>query len=271
MPAVYPRRSCGTSAQVGEFLHDAREYGFSVDAPTFDWRVVKDARDRYVERLNEIYSRNLDVAGIDRIEGFARFVGPRAVEVNGGMLEANRILIATGGAPDVPDCPGAELGISSDGFFALENRPECVAIVGAGYIAVELAGIFCALGSQVTLILRNESFLCRFDRMLRDRLLEIMTEKGVSIITSTHLQSVTREGGELCLLDHKGNKMTGYDSLIWAIGRSPNSRGIGLEKLGIQVDKEGYIQVDEYENTSVVSKETRIKYLKYDWKLNEIK
>lgn len=199
-----PKKVMWNAPQMSASLHDAPDYGFQLDVPGFDWGVVKQARDRYLERLNGIYARNLDVAGIDRIAGFATLTGPCTVQVNGTTLEAAHILIATGGAPDVPDVPGAELGITSDGFFDLKERPERVAIVGAGYIAVELAGIFCALGSEVTLILRNENLLRRFDRMLRDSLLEIMTCQNISIVTSTHLQSVVPEEGKLCLLDDSG-------------------------------------------------------------------
>ncbi|MCB1309726.1 MAG: glutathione-disulfide reductase, partial [Leptospiraceae bacterium] len=239
------------TAQMSEFLDDADGYGFQIAKNGFDWSSVKQARDAYIERLNGIYLRNLQNESIEYIQGFARFCGPKQIEVNGGTYSADHILIAVGGRPTIPDVPGAELGITSDGFFELEEQPRNVVIVGAGYIAVELAGIFNSLGSDVSLILRNTQFLRKFDAMLRETLMEEMGNAGVNLYTSCTIQSVEKESdGKLTIHTHEGNNHTGFDCLIWAVGREPATDRLNLTMAGIEPDADGNIPVDEFQNTS---------------------
>src|SRR5262249_21364484 len=150
----------------------AADYGFSLGTREFHWSTLKRNRDAHVLDLNEAYARGLAGNGVEVIHGNARFVGPKTVEVNGERVIGERVIIATGGHPIVPDLPGAELGITSDGFFELERRPDRVAIVGAGYVAAEFAGVLHALGTEVTLVLRREQLLMSFDVMLRDSLMQ---------------------------------------------------------------------------------------------------
>ena len=247
-----PKKVMWNAASVAEALHDASDYGFEATPGAFNWKKVKDARDAYVERLNGIYARNLSVDEVTSIEGYAKFVGPKTVEVNGERYSGDHVLIAVGGRPKWPRIPGAELGMSSDGFFELEQLPEKVAVVGAGYIAVELAGIFRTLGADVTLFIRHEHFLRNFDAMVRETLMESMLDAGVNVETGREITQVTRlEDGRLCVAESRGNKVEPFDALLWAIGRVPNTDQLGLESTGVAQDEDGNVPVDAYQNTNV--------------------
>uniref|UniRef100_A0A4X1VTC2 Glutathione reductase, mitochondrial n=1 Tax=Sus scrofa TaxID=9823 RepID=A0A4X1VTC2_PIG len=230
-----PKKVMWNTAVHSEFMHDHVDYGFQSCESKFNWRVIKEKRDAYVSRLNTIYQNNLTKSHIEIIHGHAAFTSdPQpTVEVNGKKYTAPHILIATGGVPSVPpesQIPGASLGITSDGFFQLEELPSRSVIVGAGYIAVEIAGILSALGSKTSLMIRH------------DKVKEVKK---------------TSSGLELCMVTSvPGRKPTfstisGVDCLLWAIGRDPNSRGLNLSQLGIQTDDKGHIIVDEFQNTNV--------------------
>ena len=247
-----PKKVMFNAASIAEALHDAPGYGFDVALGGLDWSQLKAGRDAYVARLNEIYRNNLEVAGVDLVRGWARFVDPYTVDVNGERLRGRHVIVATGGRPSVADVPGAEHGITSDGFFELERLPRRAAIVGAGYIAVEIAGIFTALGVEVSLLLRNEVFLRRFDAILRDTLMEEMSRAGVSIMSSTSLDEVHEEpDGTMTLTSRDGSRHSGYDLLLWAIGREPNTVGIDIERSGLALDEGGHVIVDEWQDTNV--------------------
>uniref|UniRef100_A0A8C3WVZ6 Glutathione reductase, mitochondrial n=1 Tax=Catagonus wagneri TaxID=51154 RepID=A0A8C3WVZ6_9CETA len=230
-----PKKVMWNTAVHSEFMHDHVDYGFQTCESKFNWRVIKEKRDAYVSRLNTIYQNNLTKSHIEIIRGHAAFTSdPQpTVEVNGKKYTAPHILIATGGAPSVPQesqIPGASLGITSDGFFQLEELPSRSVIVGAGYIAVEIAGILSALGSKTSLMIRH------------DKVKEVKK---------------TSSGLELCMVTSiPGRKPTfstisDVDCLLWAIGRDPNSGGLNLNQLGIQTDDKGHIIVDEFQNTNV--------------------
>jgi glutathione reductase (NADPH) len=247
-----PKKIMFNAASIAAALGDAEGYGFDVDVAGFDWSKLKAGRDAYVERLNGIYARNLEGSRVTTIHGRGRFVAPREVEVAGERHAAEHVLIATGGRPRVPEVVGAELGITSDGFFALPARPARVAIVGAGYIAVELAGVLAALGSEVNLLLRHQELLRRFDITLRETLMHELTAHGINVLSCIHLARVERDGeGSLSLLGSMGERLSGIDALIWAIGRDPNSDGLGLDLAGVATDDAGHVQVDEWQDTSV--------------------
>ena len=167
-----PKKVMWYSAQHAHHIEHARDYGFDVVANGHDWLKLKHARDSYISRLNNIYAGNLERRGVDLIRGTASFLDDKTIDVDGRHYSADRIVIATGGKPLVPQIPGAELGFTSDGFFELENRPQRVAIVGSGYVSVELAGVFNALGSDTTVLVRKDSVLRSFDRMLGEEWLE---------------------------------------------------------------------------------------------------
>ncbi len=247
-----PKKVMWTTSRIAEILHDAPAYGFDIQRNGFDWLTIKQARDTYIQRLNDIYHRGLDESGVAKIEGVARFKDNHTVTVGEQRVTADHILIATGSSPVVPDLPGAELGITSDGFFELEHLPSSVVVVGAGYIAVELAGVFNSLGSEVTILLRKEQLLRTFDVTMRETLMEEMECAGISILTCLHLQSIEREdNGRLLLRRIDGEVISGFDQVLWAIGRRPGSDGLGLENTGIATDGEGAITTDAYQNTSI--------------------
>ena len=247
-----PKKVMWNAAMLAHDMELAPDYGFDIERRGFDWGRMKSGRDAYVQRLNGIYERNLDLAGITVVRGQARFAGTGKVEVGGDAYHAPHILVATGGRPEIPDLPGSELGITSDGFFALEEQPRRAVIVGAGYIAVEIAGVLNTLGSDVTMLLRNEMFLRRFDSSLRQTLMAEMTGHGINILPRTQLASVLKqEDGRLCLTSSQGDELRDVDCLLWAIGRRPNTDELALDSIGLAVDRDGYIETDEFQNTAV--------------------
>ena len=246
-----PKKIMWNAASINHAIERATEYGFSMGKHEFNWSAMKQARDAYIERLNKRYGVGLDDNSVDLIRGYARFVDANTVEVNGKTYSADHIVIATGGRPLVPEITGADLGITSDGFFELETQPRCVAVVGAGYIAVELAGVLNMLGSEVSLLLRRSHFLDSFDVMLRETLMDEMLDAGVNILSHRNVQEVRRDGEKLVLVFDDGEQLSGIDSVIWAIGREPNTQTLNLGAAGIETDKRGYVPTDALQNTNV--------------------
>jgi glutathione reductase (NADPH) len=248
-----PKKIMYHVASIAAMLRDARAYGFDVAANGFDWSTLKLERDAYIQRLNEIYRRGLVAEGVSEIVGEARFVDAHTVEVNGKRVSADRVLIATGGRRVAPALPGAEHGITSDGFFALEHQPRAVVVVGGGYVAVELAGVLNSLGTKVTLLLRGETLLPRFDASVRDALMEEMQRDGIDVVVSAQITHVERGADGIVLTLDRGQRLAGFDTLIWAIGRRPNTDAIGIERTGVALDGDGFIVTDDYQNTNVAS------------------
>ena len=247
-----PKKVMWFGATLAHALHDAVDYGFTLRPGSLDWATLKHKRDAYVRAINEWYVTYLADSAIDHLPGTARFVDRRTLEVSGERYEADHIVIATGSRPMVLDVPGAELGITSDGFFDLDSCPGRVAIVGGGYIAVELAGILSATGCELTLLLRtHEDFLPAFDSMVREAMMEILISEGVSIHANTAIARIERHADtDLALATATGEVTTGYDLLIWAVGRLPNTEGLNLAAAGVELDPRGYIGVDDFQNTS---------------------
>jgi glutathione reductase (NADPH) len=249
-----PKKVMWNAANLAEMVrHDAADYGLSVDGESvkFDWPTLKAKRDAYIARLNGIYGRNVNNAQITMIAGEAKFIGDRRVQICHKVYSADHVLIAVGGEPLVPDVPGAELGVTSDGFFEIEEQPRRVAVVGAGYIAVELAGIFQALGSETSLFIRREHLLRAFDPIIYETVMDQMTAQGINIVRSTSVASVAKENdGTLTLTAVDGAKHGGFGALVWAIGRAPLTASLNLDAAGVKVDERGFVVVDEYENTS---------------------
>ena len=229
----------------------ARTFGFDVEARTHDWGALKESRDAYIGRLNGIYEGNLERKDIDVIQGKARFIDRHTVDVEGTKYEADRIVIAVGGRPIVPHIHGAEHGITSDDFFELEQRPQRVALVGSGYVAVELGGVFAALGSETTILVRKDGVLRSFDQMLRDELHLAMEDQGIRLETSVVPHAVEKSDKGLSLLSEDGRKFGPYDSIVWAVGRAPNTEELDLESALIEKDGYGFIPTDKYQKTNV--------------------
>jgi len=247
-----PKKVMWFGASIAHTLRDAASYGFRIKLEAFDWTALKAARENYVHGINDWYHTYLADSNIDEIAGTARFVDSRTIEVEGSAYSAAHIVIAPGGAPMVPDTAGAELGITSDGFFALEQLPRRVAVVGSGYIAVELAGMLNALGSDVTMLLRREHLLRTFDATLRENLMEEMLGDGIDILARTQVKQLVRESdGSLCIVCENGQRLEGFDELIWAIGRYPLTQDLNLDAAGVSVDDKGYIATDRFQQTGV--------------------
>ncbi len=247
-----PKKVMWFGAGIAHMLEEASHYGFRLGENTFDWDTLKTARDAYVRGINNWYHTYLADSNIDELVGVARFVDANTLEVAGQHYTADHIVIATGCVPLLPDTPGVELGITSDGFFELESLPRRVAVVGSGYIAVELAGMLNALGSDVTMLLRREHLLRDFDAMLRENLMEEMLGDGIDILARTQVKEVRRSNdGTLCIECENGQSLKGFDELIWAIGRYPRSSELALDKAGVDANANGYIPTDRFQNTNV--------------------
>ncbi len=245
-----PKKVMWYAADLADALGDASGYGFDVSADGHDWKQLKDRRDAYILRLNGIYETNLARRGVTLVRARARFIDRRTVAVGDARLSAPHIILATGGHPVVPSIPGAQLGITSDGFFELTERPGRVAVVGSGYIAVELAGVFAALGSAVDLVLRTGAALRQFDAMLGESMLKILGEAGVTIQTQAIPEALRGGPHDLRLAVRDGRQLGPYDCVLWAIGRASAVADLGLTNAGVECDAEGFIATDKYQLTS---------------------
>jgi len=243
-----------TAAAHFEAAETAPGYGVEMGKPRLDWGALAAKRDAYVARLNGIYTRNLDNAGVTHVEGLARFVAPREVEVAGARYSADHVLIAVGGRPATPPIPGAEHCISSDGFFDLKAQPEKALVVGAGYIAVELAGILQALGSSVSLAVRGAGVLRHgFDPLVQEIINAEIPRSGTQLLTNTQVVAVEKDAasGKLTARLASGERLTSLDCVLMAIGRTPVTAELGLEATGVQLDGKGRVVVDEKQETGV--------------------
>ncbi len=247
-----PKKAMWYAGQIADALHYANDYGFKAPLQSFDWsRLVKN-REAYIERIHTAYARGFASNDVTVINGFAKFVDKNTLDVDGVLYTADHITIATGGRPSRPDIEGAEHGIDSDGFFALTKQPKKVAVVGAGYIAVELAGVLHALGSESHLLVRKEKPLRGFDDMLSDTLVEQMAKHGPTLHTMSVPTRVEKHtDGQLTVHLKNGKSVGPVDSLIWAIGREPATDNINLEAVGVTVNERGFITTDKYQNTNV--------------------
>lgn len=246
-----PKKVMWYAAETAAALAAAAGYGFEVSAGAHDWAGLKERRDAYIRRLNGIYESNLEKKAITLLRGRASLAGPGVVQVDDRELEAPRVIIATGGRPIVPELEGAELGIVSDDFFALEARPQRVLVLGSGYVAVELGGVFNALGSDVTIATRRDGVLRDFDPALREVLMDQMRRDGVAIETHAVPAAVCRREDGIELLTVDGRRFGGFDQLLWAVGREANTEGLGLDAAGVRTDEHGFIPVDEWQDTNV--------------------
>ncbi|MGA8260771.1 MAG: glutathione-disulfide reductase [Arenicellales bacterium] len=246
-----PKKVMWNTSAVAETLRDAAGYGFTVDDARFDWPAIRRARDAYVARLNGIYQKGLDTSGVQTLKGFARFYSPKKVQVGDDVYCAEHILIATGGAPIVPHVHGAGLGITSDGFFELEELPRRVVTVGAGYIAVELAGVLHGLGAEVTMVLRYDEFLRTFDATLRERLMTLSEEAGIRFRRHTRVTALEKSGEGIDVHLDDGSAIANADCVLWAVGRFPNTAHLGLEHAEVECDGYGHVVTDAFQNANV--------------------
>ncbi|MGL5292089.1 MAG: glutathione-disulfide reductase [Vibrionaceae bacterium] len=246
-----PKKVMWHGAQIAEAIKFfAPDYGFDVSLNGFSWEKLVQSRAAYIERIHHSYENVLAKNNITILSGFARFVNVNTVEVDGKRYSAPHILIAVGGKPLIPDVPGADYGIDSNGFFALNSLPKRVAVVGAGYIAVEIAGVLQALGSQTALFVRKNSPLRQFDPLLVETLVGEMAKQGVTLHTDCIPKQVVKEADGSTSIHFTNGTVYNCDVLIWAIGRSPVTAALNLSAAGVTVDEQGFIVVDEYQNTT---------------------
>ena len=247
-----PKKVMWYGAQVAETLHRyAGEYGFDVTINKFDFAKLKANRQAYIDRIHGSYERGFDSNGVERVYEYARFVDPHTVEVAGERYTAPHILIATGGHALYPNIPGSEYGITSDGFFELDEVPKRTAVIGAGYIAVEVAGVLNALGSDTHLFVRKDRPLRTFDKDIVDVLVDEMAKSGPTLHTHANATEVVKNADDSLTISFNNGETITVDCLIWAIGRAANTSGFGLEKTGVKLTEKGTIYSDEFENTSV--------------------
>ena len=247
-----PKKVMWYGAQVAETLHRyAGEYGFDVTINKFDFATLKAHRQAYIDRIHGSSDRGFDSNAVERVYEYARFVDPHTVEVAGERYTAPHILIATGGHALYPNIPGSEYGITSDGFFELDEVPKRTAVIGAGYIAVEVAGVLNALGSDTHLFVRKDRPLRTFDKDIVDVLVDEMAKSGPTLHTHANVTEVVKNADDSLTISFDNGETITVDCLIWAIGRAANTSGFGLEKTGVKLTEKGTIYSDEFENTSV--------------------
>lgn len=247
-----PKKVMWYGAHIAEALKYSPDYGFDITQNNFDWATLVKNREAYIQRIHASYQKGFANNNVTYIEGFARFIDPHTVEVNGERITADHITIATGGRPSRPDILGSEHGIDSDGFFALSKQPKKALVIGAGYIAVEIAGVLHALGTETHLLVRKDRPLRNFDQDITDMLLERMTQDKLRLHTHSNVTSVEKvSDGNLTVNLDNGVQFTNVDCLIWAIGREPATDKLGLAAAGVKTDADGYIRTDKYQNTNV--------------------
>lgn len=246
-----PKKVMWYGAQVSETLKNyAADYGYTIGETSFDFKTLRKNREAYIERSRQAFSNNFNRNGVDYIEGYARFVDKNTVEVNGEHIRAKHIVIATGSYAFIPNVPGSELGGTSDDVFAWEELPESVSIIGAGYIAVELAGVLHALGVKTDLFVRKGGPLRGFDQGIVEVLVEEMKKNGQPLHTHKVPQKLEKlDNGDIQIHFEDGTTHT-CQKVIWAVGRKANVHQLNLEAAGVELTERGFIQVDEYQNTT---------------------
>jgi glutathione reductase (NADPH) len=247
-----PKKIMWNAANLMYGARDAAAYAIEMGEPRCDWAGFRARRDAYIARLRGIYARNLERRSVPLHRGFARFLDAHTLDVDGATLRAARVVIATGSRPAMPRVPGVELGITSDEFFELEAIPRRVAVIGSGYIAVEIAGVMNAFSDEVTLFVRRDAILRDFDPMIQAALAREMAASGMAIrsgVTPAALEP--GDAGTRTLVAADGNRFGPFDLVVWAIGREPVLDALNLEGIGVARDERGFVVVDPWQATSV--------------------
>ena len=245
-----PKKLLVYGAEFVDAFEDSAGFGWNLRERRFDWSALIAAKDKELDRLNGIYVNLLKSSGVQILDGHGTLVDPHTVEVAGKRYTAANVLVATGAWPEMPKIPGIEHAITSNEALDLKALPKRIAIVGGGYIAVEFAGIFATLGSEVTMVIRADRLLRGFDEDVRIALGEEMTARGIEIRAHTRLDRIDKSPAGFVATAHDGSTLAA-DTVMYATGRKPNTRGLGLEALGVQVNKAGAVAVDENSRTTV--------------------
>ena len=246
-----PKKVMWYAASLAHALDDAIGYGFAAQPSPLDWASLVAKREAYIQRINNSYTGMLERGGVTPIAGFGQLVDAHTLQVGEQRYTAKHIVLCTGGHPAVPDVPNAVLGDTSDDFFQWSTQPQKVAVIGAGYIAVEIAGLLRALGSEVHLVLRKDRPLRQIDQGITDVLVECMQQDGIHIHTHTSIQSLQRSADGRLHIETGDTPIAGFDKVVWAIGRSPSTTGLGLDAAGIHTNAHAYIPTDAYQTTNI--------------------
>jgi glutathione reductase (NADPH) len=248
-----PKKYMVYASEFGRSLEHMKGYGWSVDNAVYDHNLFMDRMHREIDRLSGIYARNLRNSGAEIIEERVEFVDAHTLKLmkSGRTVTAEKILIATGGSPIMPkDVEGIDLAISSNEMFHLDEIPEHIVIIGGGYIAVEFAGIMRGLGARVCMVYRGETVLRGFDDDVRTHVHEELKRKGVKVITNASPKAIAKDDGKLKVSLSNGESVTA-DKVLFAVGREPHTRGLGLEQAGVKVDDKGAVEVDGFSRSNV--------------------
>lgn len=242
-----PKKVMWFAANTATQIKNAKGFGFDVEQKNFSWKALTKGRDNYIDNITSWWHGYLEKLGIDYIHGFGKLIDENTVSVNGEEYTADHIVLSPGGEPAIPHIEGAQYGITSDGFFELEDLPKKVAVIGGGYIGVELAGVLNALGSEVEIFCRANKLLRGFDSMIQNALDNDYTAHGITIHHGTQIDKVTENK---TIFTNKG-EFSGFDQIIWAVGRNPMTQHLGLENAGVKCDQRGFIPTDKFQVTNV--------------------
>lgn len=246
-----PKKIMWYGSQIAEAIHQyGPEYGFIVEKSHFDFSILRKHREAYIDRSRSSYDRTFNRNGVEQIQGFARFVDRQTVEVNGERIRAKHIVIATGAKPTLPCLPGAELGMNSDDIFAMKTLPSSIAVIGAGYIAVEMAGLLHSLGVKTDLFVRGDRPLRTFDRYIVQALVEEMERTNLPLHTHKTPSRLDKTSEGITITFEDGSKHTA-EHVLWAIGRTPNTQELNIAAASIQLTSSGHIAVNEFQETNV--------------------
>ncbi|ELA08715.1 glutathione reductase [Moraxella macacae 0408225] len=252
-----PKKITWYGAQIAEALNKyAADYGFDITLNKFDYATLVKSRNAYIEHVHKVYDRGFEKNNVTVINGFAKFIDKNRVEVtlqNGDIqtVTADKIVLAMGGRPTRPNIDGQQFGIDSDQLFDLTKLPNRVAVVGGGYIGVEISGVFNGLGVKTHLILRGEKPLKEFDADIVDTLVGVMKTDGIQLHPCTEINKVTKNADDSLTLNFNNGETLDVDCLVWAVGRNPATDNIGLEQVGVALNANGFVKVDKFQNTSV--------------------
>jgi glutathione reductase (NADPH) len=242
-----PKKVMWFAANAAQIIKNSNGFGFDISINDFSWTKLKDGRENYINGINEWYDGYLEKLGIDYFHGFGKLIDKNTISVNGENLTADTIVLSPGGEPLVPKIEGAKYGITSDGFFELNELPKRVAVVGGGYIGVELAGVLNSLGSEVSLFVRSQKLLNGFDELIQSSLENDYREHGIKIEFGTSIDKISKDK---TLHTNKGD-FSGYEQIIWTVGRDPLTQHLGLENAGVKTDQRGFILTNKFQKTNI--------------------
>ncbi|MDH5392984.1 MAG: glutathione-disulfide reductase [Gammaproteobacteria bacterium] len=246
-----PKKVMWYAANTAEAIKHAADFGMGITASSFDWQALVQRREHYVSNITNYWQEYVADSGISVITGEASFIDQQTIEVNAERYTAEHIVIATGGKPMLPPVPGAELGMTSDDFFALQHQPKNIALIGAGYIGVELSGVMQSLGSKVTLFAMEDKVLPVFDQMISEVLEQSMRNQGIELRLGYQVSGLEQTANGIAVCSLAGTSLGGFDAVIWAVGRSANSAQLNLAAAGVELHDNGTIPVDDYQKTNV--------------------